>query len=322
MTQPADSKHTPNVFERLSQWARRRPAEAAGVGVLALIVVYFYGFFQAYGAGGNLSPLIWLRDSWNEETDYGHGFLVGPLILCLLVWRFWKNDPGPREHAGWGLAVFLLGLALWVIAYRVLQARVAVGSLAFVVWGAIWFLLGWRAARWTFLPVFMLCLAVPVPGLIQATNGLQVIATKLGYLGSQIFGVDAILSGTNIESATQGKWGFNIAEGCSGIRSLMAMVLISAVYVYLIDLPMWRRVLVFAAALPLAILVNAIRITSIILLAEYVDKDFAAGIYHDWASFFIFPLGILGMLGVHQLLTLDRRVRRRVVRRVQNLPTT
>jgi exosortase len=185
----------------------------------------------------------------------------------------------------------------------------------------VWYLAGWRAARATFLPVFFLWLAIPVPGLVQATNGLQVIATKLGFLGSQAFGIDAIYSGTNIQSGVAGKWGFDIAEGCSGIRSLMAMLLIAAVYVYLIDLPVWRKALVFVAALPLAIAVNAIRITSIILLAEFVDKDFAAGIYHDWASFFIFPLGIIGMLGVHQLLTLDRRVRRRVVRRMRNAAT-
>ncbi len=310
---------TPILPRRLLQWAKSHPIECGLLGLFVLIVTGFYLLYPVGEQG--LSTLQMLVSSWNEETDYGHGYMVGPLILGLVVWRFWKTPVGPRDPATakYGLVVFIFGILLWIAAYRVLQWRMAVGSLCFVVWGAIWYLLGWRAAKLTFLPVFLLALAVPVPGMIQATNGLQVVATKLGYLGSKLFGVDCLQSGTNIQSTVAGKWGFDIAEGCSGVRSLMAMVLIAAVYVYIIDLPLWRKALVFIAAIPLAIAVNAIRIITILVLAEYFSKEFAGGIYHDYASFFIFPLGLLGMVGVHQLLTLDQRVKRRVVRRM-NVP--
>ena len=308
----------PILPERLRRWAVARPFEAAAAVSLAVVIIGFYGFFKAYGPDGLQSTLGQLASSWNTETDYEHGFLVGPLILAMLGWRFWKRNPGPREKAGPGLALVVLGLLMWVFGYRVLQWRVAVASLSVLVWGLVWFTFGWRTARTSFLPIFFLWLAIPVPGLVQATNGLQVLATKLGFLGSKLFGIHAIQSGTNIASAEAGKWGFNIAEGCSGIRSLMAMVLISAVYVYLIDLPFWRKMVVLAAAVPLAILVNAVRITSILVLAEYVNREWAGGIYHSYASFFIFPLGIIGMLGMHQLLTLDRRAKQRVVRRTLN----
>lgn len=308
----------PALPARLKTWVARQPLEAALVAAFLLLLAWFYGFFPAFGS---LSTFGMLESSWNNETDYGHGYMVGPLAIGLLVWRYWKSPVERAERASRaGLAVVLCGLFLWLFAFRVLQWRVAVGSFTLLLWGAIWYLRGWRAARSTALPVFLICLAVPVPGLIQATNGLQVLATKLGYLGSKLFAVDCIQSGTNIQSSVAGKWGFDIAGGCSGIRSLMAMVLIAAVYVYVIDLPAWRKLLVFAAAIPLAILVNSIRIITILVLAEYVSKEFAAGIYHDYASFFIFPLGLLGMLGVHHLLTLDRRVKQRVVRRMTNPP--
>ena len=283
---------------------------------LAAIVIGFYGFFPLVGGGG--SALGMLESSWNKENDYSHGYLIGPMILALLVWRFWKDVPGPRDPATakFGLGVFLLGIVLWILAYRVLQWRIAIGSLCMVVWGAMWYTLGWRAAKPSLWPVMLLLLAVPLPGLIQATNELQVISTKLGYYGSKVFGVDCLQSGTNIQSTVAGKWGFDIAGGCSGVRSLMAMILIASVYIYVIDLPLWRKALVFCAALPLAIFVNAIRIVTILVLAEYVSKDFASGIYHDYASFFIFPLGLLGMVGVHQLLILDRRIKKQVVRRM------
>ena len=305
---------TPILPTRILTWARQNRFDAAVALVLIALLIGIYGFFPAFGG---VSTLGILESSWNEENDYGHGYLVGPLIIGLLAWKFWKTPVGPREsNARYGLPVVLLGILLWIFAYRVLQWRVAVGSLTVIVWGTFWYLFGWRVARVAAMPIFLLCFAVPVPGLVQATNNLQVVATQFGFYGAQVFGVECLQSGTNIQSAVAGKWGFDIAEGCSGIRSLMAMVLIAAVYAYTIQLPLWRKILIFAAAVPLAILVNAIRIVTILLLAEYVSADFAAGIYHDYASFFIFPLGLIGMLGVHQILTLDRRVKTRVVRRM------
>lgn len=301
--------------KRITDWARQSPLEAAAWLLFALVVAWFYGFFTAFGPAGAMSAVDVMVSSWNEETDYGHGFLIPPTILGLLAWRFWYHSPGQREFAWQGMVVFVVGLVLWVLAYRLLQWRVAIGSLTLVTWGAIWYALGRRAALASALPVFLLLFAVPVPGLMQATNGLQVLATQMGYYGSRLLGIDVLLSGTMIQSPVEDKWGFDIVEGCSGIRSLMAMVLIAAVYVYIIKLPVWRKALVFVAAVPLAILVNAIRITSIIVLAEYFDPQFAAGIYHDYASFFIFPVGLIGMLAMHQILTIDRRVKKRVVRR-------
>lgn len=307
-------------------WLKANPTET-WLGVIFLVVVFgFYGFFPVMGSGaGKLSTLAVLENNWTTETDYGHGYLVPPLILALLAYGFWKAGPIERDPATarWGLVVFLFGILLWVAAFRVIQWRLSVASLCFVLWGAIWYLGGWKAAKISLLPIFMLALAVPVPGMIQATNGLQVVATQLGYVGSKLFGVECYRSGTNIQSATPGKWGFDIAEGCSGVRSLMAMVLIAAVYVYIVQLPMWRRAVLFAAALPLAILVNAFRIVTILVIAEYGSAEFAGGIYHDYASFFIFPIGLFGMLATHQLLTLDRRVKKRVVRRMTtSAPTT
>lgn len=308
-----------STLKRWTKGLSSHPVEAA-LGFLTVItIIGFYGFFPVMGSGvAKLSALEVLVNSWNSETDYGHGFLVAPSIVILLGWGFWKAGPIERDAASarWGLGVFLFGILLWIVAYRVIQWRMAVGSMCFVVWGAIWYLGGGKAAKISALPIFLLALAVPVPGMIQATNGLQVIATKLGYLGSKLFGVECFQSGTNIQSATPGKWGFDIAGGCSGVRSLMAMVLIAAVYVYVVELPMWRRVVLFASALPLAILVNAFRIVTILVIAEYGSPAFAGGLYHDYASFFIFPIGLFGMLAMHQLLTLDRRVKRRVVRRV------
>ena len=127
------SSETAPLPTRLARWASGNPIELALLLILAGLVVYFYGFVGGYGPKGTNSALDVLRSSWNVENDYEHGYLVAPLILGLLVWRFWKLDPGPREFAWPGLLVLVGGLLLWVLAWRLIQWRVGIGSLTVLV---------------------------------------------------------------------------------------------------------------------------------------------------------------------------------------------
>jgi exosortase/archaeosortase family protein len=125
--------------------------------------------------------------------------------------------------------------------------------------------------------------------------------------------VDVIASGNNLISA-DGSWGqFNVAEGCSGIRSLMAMGLVAAIYAHVTETVLWKQILIFVLALPLAIVANMLRVASVVLIAKYVNPDFAANLYHDWSSFLFFPFALLGLILVGQLLNFSRHFRHRVI---------
>jgi exosortase/archaeosortase family protein len=119
----------------------------------------------------------------------------------------------------------------------------------------------------------------------------------------------------------KGDWKpLSIAHGCSGIRSLMALLMISAAWAYMARMALWKRVLLFLSAFPLAIIGNALRVISIFVIAEYGDDRWAATTWHDWSGLLLFyPFSLMLLLVIHSLLegglpwkTSQRRRLRRV----------
>ena len=267
------------------------------------MVLYFYGWIELYGPGRGFSTLAWLYRSWNPATDYEHGFLV-PVIMAGLIaasWQRLRKEVGPPEWAG--LILVVIGALLYVAAFRTIQARVAVGSLPFILLGSCWFLWGRRVALLLAFPVFFLYLAIPLPSFQQATVHLQRLAALFAHHGAQLAGVENYLQGTTVVSPTQ-RWNpLEIAGGCSGIRSLMALIMISSAWAYVAPLALWKRGILLLSAIPLAIIGNALRVTSIVIIAQHGDAEWASGTWHDWSGLLLFyPVSLAMMLGLHALL--------------------
>jgi len=308
--------------EEESDGGINRVAIWAVVILVAAVLGWFYFGEYRYGAGRAQSAASWIWSAWNEENDFEHGPLFPLVILGLIVHRFKDLRALAGRGSWWGLAVVLLGVLSYAAAYRTLQPRVAMGALPFLLWGSALYLWGWGVARLVMFPLFFFWLAIPLPSFQQATVHLQLIATSLAHHGSSLFGVDTVVSGNEISSAT-GKWEpLEIAKGCSGIRSLMALLMISGAWAYASKMDLWKKVLLFASALPLAILGNALRVISIFVIAEYGDAEWARGTWHDWSGLLLFyPISLFLMLVIHSLLEgglpwkngSRKQVRRRVV---------
>ena len=291
------------------------------VGAFLLILAWFYGFYPAY-MGNSQSALYWLESAWNAENDYEHGWMIPLLSLYMLrhaalrVKTTLQKTEGSL-HGLWGLG---LGALLCVLAVRTQQGRVAIGALPFLLTGMVWCYWGWRAALASAFPFFFMWLSIPLPGFQQATVGMQLLATQGAHWGAGLLGVETIMDGTNISSAT-GNWdAYSVAGGCSGIRSLMALLMISIAWAYLADnLSLWKRVLLGLSAIPLAIIANAFRVASIFVCAEYVNYAFAGKTWHDWSGLlFFFPASLVGLMLLHGLLAGELpflKKRRVVVRR-------
>lgn len=288
-----------------------------------LIVAFYYFGVPGFGPEGGQSPLQWLRSAWNPENDFEHGLMVPLISIGLLAWQ-WKRLRAVATAGGdWrGLPIALAGALFFVLAHRTGQARLAVGGLPMILWGSAWYLWGWQVARLTFFPFFVLWLAIPVPQFQQATSQLQILSTKLAQIGCGWFGVETEVRGTQIVSAS-GAWApLEIDEGCGGIRSLMALILISTVWAYVAKMALWKKVILCLAAFPLAIIGNMLRLTSIFVVSEYGNADFAANTWHDWSGLLLFyPISLALLLATHSLLEggmprlRGRSVTRRVVRR-------
>lgn len=285
---------------------------------LVALLVGFYGLVPLFGSHGTVSTLRWMWLSWNSENEMRHAVLI-PLVSGYLIWKDRRKLAAtPLDGRTYGLLVVVFAALLFLASARTIQARLAVASIPFALFGCVLTLGGPRWGRLLFFPIFLLLFTIPVPALQQATNHLQILATTIAYHVTSLMGIDVIQSGTVLKSASDA-WTFEIDEGCSGIRSLMALTLIAAVYAYLSGLVLWKKVVIFACALPLAVLTNAIRITTIVLIAHWGYPKLAAGLYHDYAPFLIFPIALVCLIGIHTALTLPERtiVRRHVRRRSQ-----
>lgn len=273
------------------------------VGLSVLTLVWFYGGVGRFGPARDLSTFGWLKSAWNGETDYEHGVLF-PVVIGGLIAYKWRDLKAVAGRGSlWGLGAVFVGVVFYAVAYRTLQPRIAAGALPFLLWGSALYLWGWRVARILLFPLFFFWLAVPLPSFQQATTSLQLLATSLAHHGSGLFGVETYVEGTKV-LPVKGDWQpLDIAKGCSGIRSLMALLMISAAWAYVAKLAFWKKAVLFFAAFPLAILGNALRVISIFVIAEYGNAEWASGTWHDWSGLLLFyPISLMLLLGLHTLL--------------------
>ncbi len=266
-------------------------------GGIALTLIGFFCLLPSFGFV-KVSTVQWLWEAWNDENKFHeHGWIV-VLVMGWFLYKAWKPmQSEPVEGSLNGLWWLALGIFLWVGGFRAIQARAAVLALPCLVLGGVHYVCGWKVARHLMFPLSLTVFMIPVPGIEQMTNSLAMVSTKLAHKFGLVIGIETIQSGTKIQ-AVDAAWGeFQVDDGCSGIRSLVALMLISYAYAMVVHRKWMERFIIFAAALPIAIVANGVRITSILIVAN-IDPKFAAETWHNYSGFFSFgaAFGLLMLL--------------------------
>jgi exosortase len=117
-------------------------------------------------------------------------------------------------------------------------------------------------------------------------------------------GIPLYAEGTTLSPVDQSFNGFNVAEGCSGIRSLMAMIMVTAIYVHMTQTKLWKKIVILFCSTGFAIIGNAGRIVSIFIVAKYLGQKFAGGPYHEYSGYVSFPIALGVMLLLSRVLDL------------------
>jgi exosortase len=274
------------------------------VGLLAIaLLAWLYGFKPLFSEkSGGTTVFTWLVNTWNEKNQLQHCFYL-PFVMAFLVLRKRRKlRTAPLSPNLTGLVLVAFGLLLYLASIRTLQPRLAVGGFPFVIVGAAIYLRGWQFAKHLVFPVALIFFTVPVPGIVQATNGLQLFATKGANALASIAGVETIRTGNQIQSAA-GAWGFDVAEGCSGVRSLLVMLLGAAIYGHLTLKKVWQHSLLFLLAVPIAVLANCLRISSVVVIAEYINADLAGSLYHDYSTWIFFAFGFASLVFASKIIS-------------------
>jgi exosortase len=197
-----------------------------------------------------------------------------------------------------------LTLILGIFGAELFLSRI---SLILLIAGMVIFLRGWGTLRAVLFPLAFLVLMVPIPSIIlnQITFPLQILASKLAAWILPIVGVPVLREGNVINLPAMP---LEVADACSGIRSLLSLTCLAIMYGYLLEKRVGIRVVLALASIPIAVAANGLRIVGTGLLVQYWDPDKAEGFFHAFSGWLIFVVSLLMLFGLHRVMTFrDRR---------------
>jgi exosortase len=246
---------------------------------------------------------IKLVGDWYNIPDYSHGFLV-PLFAGFLVWdnrNAIRSTPVRPSWAGIGLIVFaLVVLILGVYGVELFTSRI---SFVFLLAGLIWTFFGRPMLKRLLFPLFVLVLAIPFPAIVfnQITFPLQLLASRLASMVLPLLGVPVLQDGNVIELPVMK---LEVAEACSGIRSLMSLFTLAVFYGYFLEKTTTRRVILALASIPIAVAANVARIVGTGLFVQYWDPVKALGFFHEFSGWVMFVISLGCLYFVHRAMRL------------------
>jgi exosortase len=292
------------AFSAFGRWCTRRPLDAALLfGVLGTLI-YFFGFYD-YAMAGTKSTMVWASESWNNSNDLEHGWLIFPAAVVVAWFHRAELMALPKRGSWTGVLVVLFGILTFVVGIRTLQPRIAMVALPILIFGSTWLLWGWPVARKIAFACALLLFMVPVGFILNHTEPLQRLVAVVVQGLCSLFGIGIERDGVTLMAA-DGSFHCEVAGGCSGIRSLMAMTLLSAVYVHFTQDTLWKKLFVFACALPFAVIGNIARVFTIVLFSKFISVSIGTGPYHDISGFIVtIPIALFLMVQLGNLLNRD-----------------
>jgi len=235
---------------------------------------------------------------WATDEDVGHGFFV-PVVAGFVAWQ--RREELARitpKPCWWGAALILWSILQSYIG--TLGAELFLQRTAFLI-GLVGVLLltgGVELIKALAFPLLLLPFMIPIPSVIynQITFPLQLFASSVAENVLNLLNIPVLRDGNVLELANGDR--LNVAEACSGIRSLLSLTFLSLVYAYFFDKKVWMRWALLAGTIPIAILANAGRVTITGMLAD-MDPALAEGFFHSLEGWIIFLIAFVMLLMLH-----------------------
>jgi len=240
------------------------------VAFVAMLWVYTPVFTSWWGK--------WMK----KESDYSHAPLI-PIISIFLLWLLSKQLlDKPIKPSGWGWLFIVPSLAVMLIMSWV-GATIPQGLFfPVLIWGMVVLMLGFAVAKIAAFPIAYLYFMCTIPDdiLTKVTFPIRMISTIGATIVLNVFGFNAERAGTEISLPSIV---VNVASACSGFKTLVAMLALAVLFAYLIEAPLWRRILLIAVMMPMTIVFNALRITAVALVGNYWGSQTMI-FFHDYIS--------------------------------------
>ncbi len=243
-----------------------------------------------------------LASAWWSDSDYAHGLICAPLAVLIVISRrrALARLDSPPHAAGLAGAVVALGLLLLgTLGAEVFLTRI---SLLLFAASAVVFLSGWRRLRALAFPFALVALSIPIPTLLmtRVTLPLQFVASAAA---------ENVLAAARIPVLREGNVlvlshaTLQVAEACSGVRSMMSLIVLGVFVARVVDRRPAARVAIVAAAIPVTIAVNAVRVSATAVATEYYGTAAASGVAHEVLGLVLFLASAALLAGCARLVT-------------------
>jgi len=294
------------------------PNIIAALAVAGVAYALFGWFPYASGYGATRASMFqFMSWIWKNDPEWEHCWLVPLAVIGLIYYRRKELAKIPVEGSWLGLAALLGSLFVYWVGYLADNIYIGYASLLGFAGAAVLWFLGWRWLIALSFPIAFLAFMFPLPFMDNfLAFPLRIFMSNVSVAFLNLIGLSCLQQGTAIVSAPDfaaglsagQRFAVDVADPCSGIRSLFALMMVSALYGYIaMDKP-WQKWVVFLSSIPLAVAGNFARIIMLTLGTITLGPEVAIGsieeptTFHMLSGFLVFAVALGGMLGVGWLL--------------------
>lgn len=262
--------------------------------VIPLILLFFGLYYQI---------IFYMVKDWYNDSNYSHGFLI-PFISAYIIWKNKEKISRIKiKEDSLGFLIILVGLVLYILGVTGAEFFTMRFSMIPVMLGIVYCLCGREMAKNVLVPVGFLVCMIPIPSILfnVVAFPLKLFAANIATNVIQFLSIPVVRDGNIIHLTDMT---LEVADACSGIRSLMSMIALGVAYAYLFQNSVIKRLILVLFIVPITITANVVRVTGTGILSHYVGPAAAQGFFHEFAGIFIFMVAFAMFIAVAAILNI------------------
>ena len=262
---------------------------------------YYGGFTLVLFIAAYYPALQILVAKWLKSDEYSHAFIVVPIIFYIIWTRKEELSETVASSSSLGLAVIIPSLIFYLFSLFTQVDTIILLSMFLTITGILLYLTGFRGLRQLATPLLLLLMLIPIPDqlYISLTFPLQLRVSEISELILRKFHVPMLREGNVMHIPHMA---FEVVEACSGLRSVVALLTLSVITGYFTLKTLPSKTILFIASVPVAILVNIIRVVSMILLYYFFNLNLTEGLWHTMSGLAVFLIAMVILFSIQKVL--------------------